>query len=539
MKNLTKYIKNNWYPFAIFAILLVASLLRFYQLGIIPHGMTWDEAAIGYNGFSVLTTRRDEWLDRMPISFMSFGDYKAPFAIYLNGIFTYLFGMNLFAVRLPFTIVSILAILGIILLTENIFQKNKLGKYYALFAGFLLTFSPWHIHYSRAGFESGMALGFVIWAVFFLHKSLLNGFKKRADLFASVILFILSIYTYHSAKIVVPLIGLLFLVTYFKEIKSRIKLLIFPLILFVVGLVPFIYDSLAGEGLTRAGVTVFSSDMGFVQKISYVVRSFLLHTTPDFLLIGETTTLRHGVGYLGVLFFTTYILVAAGIVAVLKDRKNKLNKERLFYLSVAAIGIVPAAVAMEVPHSNRALLALFGIIITAVFGFDFLINTLKETRLNKTVSGSHNEDNILVKSFVGTLIALHMIFAVSFINYYFNDFKKLSTDAFNDGYLEAFELAEKYEKGEGTQPVDKVIFTSKYGQPYIYAIFVRKTNPIWYRGGSLIKYEFYDQITIDDLSRKNTLVVGSGTDESLPTEKADHIIYGADGSVRFQMFRTK
>ncbi|PJC54114.1 MAG: hypothetical protein CO028_04075, partial [Candidatus Levybacteria bacterium CG_4_9_14_0_2_um_filter_35_21] len=80
--------------------------------------------------------------------------------------------------------------------------------------------------------------------------------------------------------------------------------------------------------------------------------------------------------------------------------------------------------------------------------------------------------------------------------------------------------------------------TSDYGQPYIYALFVRKTNPIWYRGGSLIKYEFTDKIDEGDLTRNNTLVVGSNTDE-LPIENAEHIINGSDGKMRFQIYKTE
>ncbi|NCQ11990.1 MAG: hypothetical protein GW809_07600, partial [Bacteroidetes bacterium] len=91
----------GWYWFLVLSILVLSIFLRFYKLGTVPHGMTWDEAAIGYNGFAIFNTRRDEWLQRLPVSFQSFGDYKAPLAIYLNGIFTYLFGLNLFAVRLP------------------------------------------------------------------------------------------------------------------------------------------------------------------------------------------------------------------------------------------------------------------------------------------------------------------------------------------------------------------------------------------------------------------------------------------------------
>ena len=69
-------------------ILLLASILRFYQLGNIPRGMSWDEVAIGYNGYGIATVRRDEWLNRLPITFKSFGDFKAPLAIYINALFT-------------------------------------------------------------------------------------------------------------------------------------------------------------------------------------------------------------------------------------------------------------------------------------------------------------------------------------------------------------------------------------------------------------------------------------------------------------------
>ena len=71
--------KHFWLILAL--ITLIALGLRLYQIGQVPHGMTWDEAAIGYNGWAVITTHRDEWFKLMPISFKSFGDYKAPFAI--------------------------------------------------------------------------------------------------------------------------------------------------------------------------------------------------------------------------------------------------------------------------------------------------------------------------------------------------------------------------------------------------------------------------------------------------------------------------
>ncbi|MBP7843093.1 glycosyltransferase family 39 protein [Candidatus Woesebacteria bacterium] len=531
--------KKQWYLWSILAILFLAVVIRFYKIAEVPHGMTWDEAAIGYNGYAIFNTRRDEWLHRLPVSFQSFGDYKAPLAIYLNGVFTFIFGLNLFAVRLPFALFSILAVLGIILMVREIFEGHKYQKYYSLFAGFLLTLSPWHIHYSRAGFESGMALSLLIWGIYFLIKSTKQNFNNFLTLAASFGLFVASIYTYHSSKVTIPLLGIVFLILYWKQILVSWKKISVALIVSLGLLFPLIKDSLFGSGLTRAGVTIFSSDLSFVQKIAYVIKSTLIHLSPDFLLTGTTTTLRHGTGYLGVLFITTFFLVTAGVIALLKERsKSKYFKYQLLFVSLVIFGLLPASIALEVPHSNRALLALPGFLLLAVFGFNHLILLLEKTKLNTTVSGSFDEQNIIAKSATGTVIAIHILFAVTFLSHYFSVFSKESTDSFNDGYLEAFSLAAKYEKGlDGYPEVEKIIFTSRYGQPYIYALFVRKTNPIWYQGGSLVKYEFYENVNVGDLLRNNALIVGSGLDD-LPTEQADHIIYGTDGSIRFQIFKT-
>ena len=122
MKKIKKIfsISAKQYLWSVILVLLIATVLRFYNLGNVPHGMTWDEAAIGYNGYAIFTTRRDEWLKRLPISFWSFGDYKAPLAIYLNGFFTFLFGMNLFAVRFPFAVFGVMAILVNLLASKSL-----------------------------------------------------------------------------------------------------------------------------------------------------------------------------------------------------------------------------------------------------------------------------------------------------------------------------------------------------------------------------------------------------------------------------------
>jgi len=128
--------------------------------------------------------------------------------------------------------------------------------------------------------------------------------------------------------------------------------------------------------------------------------------------------------------------------------------------------------------------------------------------------------------------------AIAYLHDYYTIFARESATAFQDGYLEAFTYLIPFEKGQnGNNQVDKIVFSSDYGQPYIYALFARKTNPIWYQGGSLIRYEFKDEVTIGDLERENTIVVASNKDDLLgKNDKADKIIYGSDGSERFRIY---
>jgi hypothetical protein len=149
-----------------------------------------------------------------------------------------------------------------------------------------------------------------------------------------------------------------------------------------------------------------------------------------------------------------------------------------------------------------------------------------------------NLSQLIGQSLLGTLLLIHGLLFITYLNHYYTRFAKQSAADFQDGYLAAFRFVVPYERGEsGLTAVDKIIFTSAYGQPYIYALFVRETNPIWYQGGSLVKYEFKDRITVGDLEQPNTLVVASQTDDLLGRNfDPDKIIYGSDGEARFRIY---
>ncbi len=530
--------QNKW----LLVLVVTAFCLRLYALGSLPAGLTWDEAAIGYNGYAIVTTRRDEWLEKLPISFKSFGDYKSPFAIYLTGIFTYIFGLSPLVVRLPFALAGVFTIPIFYLLCMKLYKGFERAPFLSLTSTFLLTLSPWHIHFTRVGFESGLALFIFMLALWLLFEFFQTIYERKSYALqlgiglAAGLSCVATLYTYHSAKIVVPLMVLVtvWLFSDFKKIIRAWKPIVVVVLISSLAVWPLLQDALFGMGATRAGVLIFSEHLTIVEYSQIILSNYILHLSPLFLLQGATNTLRHGTGVWGVLLLTTYLLNIVGLLGYWSSRIKKQDdwytKVALWSILMIVIGLLPAVLTREVPHPNRALFALPGFIVLATIGLKYLIDSV-----NALVNA---QKFYYSQALIGTFYMVHIVLFISFWNYYLIVYPARSSDSFQEGYIEAFTLAKDYEKGENGKPqVEKILFSSEYGQPYIYALFVRKTNPIWYRGGSLIKYEFTDTISPGDLSRNNTLLVATQKN-ILPNKEPDHIVYGRDGSIRFALYLT-
>src|SRR3989338_1229714 len=134
-------LKNN---LSLIFIFILATVLRFYQLGQNPPSLNWDETAHGYNAYSILVTGRDEYGYRLPLSFRSFDDYKPPLYTYLVVPSIAVFGLSDFAVRFPSAAIGVLAVLATFLMVYELFKNYKI----ALLSAFFLCISPWHLQFS-------------------------------------------------------------------------------------------------------------------------------------------------------------------------------------------------------------------------------------------------------------------------------------------------------------------------------------------------------------------------------------------------------
>lgn len=490
-------------------ILCLAFALRFYKLAEVPHGMTWDEAAIAYNGFAIFNTRRDEWLQKLPVTFRSFGDYKAPFAIYESGFFTALFGMNLWAVRLPFAIYSVLAVLAIYLLFKELFYDNKNREKWALLAAFILTVSPWHIHYSRIAFEAGIALSMMIWALYFFYRYL--RLEKVLNLFLSVILAVATIYTYHSSKVTVPLLFLFLFVTHLSFFKKKSKELIVAAIMAVALLVPFLKDAFLANGLARASSTIFAQGYDLLELIKKIITNFLSYFSLDYLIFGKNMgNFRHGDGKFGVIEPVSLALIIIYLF-------SKKQQKKLFSLSLVMIflGLLPAIISDVQSSSVRSLLALPGFILLVVLAVEEIFNKLKHKK----------------KAFLMLLLALYLLVLAAYQKNYYQNYKQRNNDDFMDGYLETMTYLRNLDRSN----IKQIVFTNDYQQAYIYALFAFEVNPIAYQGGILNLFFFTDKIDASDLLKENTVVVASKFDE-MGERPADEIIKGSDGQGRFFIY---
>src|SRR3989338_194384 len=163
------FLKKSW---QLIAIIFLAAVLNLFWLNRVPPGLNWDEAAIGWNAKTIWHLRLDEFGTRLPISFKSFGDFKAPLYIYLTAPVVGLFGASELTVRL----VSIVA--GIASVAIMYFLSGPT-------AALLLAISPWHILLSRPALEANLALMLVLAGIWFFKEAT----KRPILLLASVLSF--------------------------------------------------------------------------------------------------------------------------------------------------------------------------------------------------------------------------------------------------------------------------------------------------------------------------------------------------------------
>ncbi|MCR4328156.1 MAG: glycosyltransferase family 39 protein [Patescibacteria group bacterium] len=360
-------------------IFLLAGFFRLYQLPHTPPGLYPDEAMNGNNAIEALHT----------------GTYRVYYPenngreglfINIQAIFLKLIGTNEpWVLRLPSALFGIFTVLGIFFLARELFKtySEKYAVYVGLLSSFLLATSFWHIIFSRIGFRAILAPFFLVWALYFLLKSLRTenssaNWQIPYSIFAGI-LFGAGFHTYIAYRVTPALILILIAWIWwlYKENRKRILLVscffifasvitVFPLGLHYLG-TPDDFFGRTGQ------ISVFSSpaplhDLGI--NIIKTAGMFTIHGDENW---------RHNYAGRPELFFPVGTMFLVGFILGIK---NFLKKETTFpfliLFSWLGLAALPVVISNEgLPHALRAILMIPPVIILASVGTVALYNTLK------------------------------------------------------------------------------------------------------------------------------------------------------------------
>ena len=508
-------------------IVLLGFFLRIYQVDSIPPGLTWDEAALGYNAYSILKTGRDEYGTILPLNLKSFGDYKPALYAYVLIPFIAVFGLSEIAVRIPSVLFGVGTIIVLYFLIQKLFQNKKLS----LAVSFMVAVSPLSIQFSRGAFESNAAvflnsLGTLLFLI---------GLKKPKILFYSAVVLGLSLFTYQASKIFVPILVTGLLLIYRDDLRytktfftaAFIFSLFFALSLWITfGLGQA--DRLSAQNFfayTRAEevISQIASEDRVSEKDFYFnflhgeyfayIRGFIeryfIYFSPKMLFIEGDYSPRHSVPDLGVLLYISLILIPLGILFLLNNENKKSRNLVLFLLFTAAL---PAVLSRDLISTNRSLNILIPCTILEGLGlylFIFYILKLKK----------------IYRYFVLMVFAGIFVFNYSiFVDRYFVHMPYEFSQDWLYGYKQVFTSLNQTKLDE----YNKVVITDEYGQPYIYYLFYTKYPPQKFQQQSVLEKKSSDVGTVRKIDNiefrridwplergdKNSLFIG--TDGELP-----------------------
>lgn len=382
--------KRDW--FKLILILTLGILVRFWKLGETPKGFYLDEAALGYNALSIMETGKDEYGMSYPILFRSFGDFKAPIYTYLLIPIYKILGVSVWSTRVLSAITGGLIIWIGFWIVKNLSKNINL----ALIVGLFLAISPWQIIFSRTSYETNVSLLFLMLMIWSFYKSRQN--KKW--LLVTAITGGLSFLTYHSERVIVPLLLGGLIIKYKNEIftqKNR-KILVISILAGLILILPTVKLMTTPGFLSRLNsLSILSNKVkkpwGFNQDLEggkkvffnnlLILKSreflslYVSYFSPRYLFELGDPGPRSSYPDLGPFWWWQLPFWIVGVGWLFK-KTNKNEKELKFLvILMLTISPIPASITRDPFSSIRALPLAFPLIILAAVGLNAFLKKSK------------------------------------------------------------------------------------------------------------------------------------------------------------------
>jgi 4-amino-4-deoxy-L-arabinose transferase-like glycosyltransferase len=491
--------KNN---IILIGIVVFAFILRFWQLGNVPLSPDWDEVALGYDAYSILHTGRDEFGAFMPAVLRSFDDYKPALYAYLAIPTVAMFGLTVFAVRLPSVVMGIVGVIAIYFLVKELFgiyarapdEKNTYAEILALVSAFLMAISPWQIQFSRTAFETNTGLTFnLLLGLFFL-----KGLKKPWMLSLAAFFAGLNLAVYQSERVFTPLLVLALVIIYWKELLAVSKKYLIACIVvgLLVSLPTIMYVFTHVNSLERAaGTSVVSQNtqaltqnytrlkndkanhdiIGLVldnRRVIYVkeiIAGYLIHFNPNWLFLEGDNDRHHAPG-MGIMYILDLPFILLGIYLFIFNKFPKKTKYLVF--SWLFLAPVPAAFTIDVPHAVRTMNLLPMLLIFAALGYFSVFQFVKKYQVS---SGKYQ---VFAKGFYVVFFVAAIFNFIYYLNQYFVQQNYYNAIDWQYGYAQAIPEIESLQN-----QYQKIIVSDKtpMDESYMFFLFYLKYPPQQYQ----------------------------------------------------------
>ena len=506
-------------PILLILILCGAFLLRVIGLSDFPVGFTPDEASWGYDAYSLLKTGKDQWGESWPLTFRSFGDFKLPLYTYLTIPSVAIFGLNEFATRLPNALVGTFAVLATYLMVTELFRRRLSSspitnhQSLAIVAALLLAISPWHMPLSRGAFEANLTTCLLPLGVW----TFLKGIDKPRWMVVSALALGINMFSYHSARLITPLIVGLLILNKTTLLPRSGKLRLHRGVVkyksaigvFGVFLILAAYTMFFGAGARGTDIAIFNPtdnwaavadrryeavlsglpDLAariFSNKVIYTFKTFstnyLSYLSPQFLFTQGAGEWTYGmIPGRGVLYIVELLFILAALGAFTKKR----DKSILFIVLWILLAPIPAALTKGPGYAgNRISVMMPAIQIFSAYGALVLWNYIK-VRFPKL-------RKYLLPVYLSTLLLGFAFFLEDYVYHA----PKHAAENMLYGRRETIKHARSVEDQYST-----ILINRSLSEPQIYVGFYTRWDPANYQNASRdwLRYEKEGRSFVDQL----------------------------------------
>lgn len=364
--------------FIVLLILAVASFFRFYQITTTPPGLYPDEAMNGTNALEALET----------------GDFKLFYPdnngreglfINLQALSIKIFGISPWTLRIVSAIIGVLTVLGLFLLTRQLYNKEM-----GYIASFLMAIMFWHVNFSRIGFRAIMLPFVLVYMFYFFWKGLRH--NSMRDFFWAGIFGGLGFYTYTSYRVAlfIPLVLFFVYWAYLKKdfghskyLTARLYLIrgftLFLMIAFFVGLpLGIYYLQHWDQFFSRAGasLSVFHQPEPYKALVESIVK-----TLGMFNFVGDYNQ-RHNISGAAMLSLPMSILFLIGFIKELihwlHRKHGHLSPLHTFLFAWFFVMLLPGFLSIEAPHALRTIGVIPVVVIFVARGLWWVFEKLEK-----------------------------------------------------------------------------------------------------------------------------------------------------------------